>query len=161
KGYRATEAVGQNFSVFFTPDDQAAGLPREILARAAVTGRAEQEGWRIRKDGGRIWASSVVQPGRDSRGRAAGLAECTRDMTERRETQQALYDSERRFRLLVQAVKDCAIYMLDPSGIIINWNSGAERLKGYSATEIVGQHFSKFYTREDRMAGLPARVLEA
>jgi PAS domain S-box-containing protein len=161
KGYRATEAIGQNFSVFFTPDDQAAGLPREILARAARAGRAEQEGWRIRKDGGRLWASSVVQPVQDGRGRTVGFAEITRDMTERREAQQALYDSERRFRLLVQAVKDCAIYMLDPSGIIINWNSGAERLKGYSSAEIVGQHFSKFYTREDRMAGLPARVLEA
>jgi PAS domain S-box-containing protein len=161
KGYRAAEAIGQHFSLFFTPEDQAAGLPREILVSAARTGRAEQEGWRIRKDGGRFWASSVVQPVRDARGRAVGFAKITRDMTERREAHQALYESERRFRLLVQAVKDCAIYMLDPSGIVINWNSGAERLKGYSAAEIVGQHFSKFYTREDRMAGVPARVLEA
>ena len=76
-------------------------------------------------------------------------------MTERRQAQQALYESERRFHLLVEAVKDSAIYMLDPSGVIVNWNSGAERLKGYSAVEIVG------YTRDDRMAGLPARVLEA
>jgi PAS domain S-box-containing protein len=103
----------------------------------------------------------VVRPVRDARGRALGFAKITRDMTEQREAQQALYDSEHRFRLLVQAVKDCAIYMLDPSGVIVNWNSGAERLKGYSAEEIVGQHFSKFYTREDRMAGLPARVLDA
>jgi PAS domain S-box-containing protein len=115
----------------------------------------------VRKDGGRFWASSVVQPVRDARGRAVGFTKITRDMTERREAQHALYESERRFRLLVQAVKDCAIYMLDPSGMIVNWNSGAERLKGYSAAEIVGQHFSKFYTRDDRMAGLPARVLEA
>src|SRR5690242_15191119 len=160
KGYRAAEAIGQNFSLFFTPEDQAAGLPHEILLRAARTGRAEQEGWRIRKDGGRFWASSVMHAVADARGRAVGFAEITPDMTERREAQQALYESERRFRLLVQAVKDCAIYMLDPSGIIVNWNFGAERLKGYSAAEIVGQHFSKFYTREDRMAGLPARVLE-
>src|SRR5262249_45158896 len=117
-------------------------------------------GWCIRKDGGRFWGSSVVQPVRDARGRAIGFANITRDMSERREAQQALYESERRFRLLVQAVKDCAIYMLDPSGVIVNWNSGAERLKGYSAAEIVGQHFSKFYTRDDRMAGLPSRVLE-
>jgi PAS domain S-box-containing protein len=161
KGYRAAEAIGQNFSQFFTPEDQAAGLPHEILVRAARSGRAEQEGWRIRRDGGRFWASSVVQPVRDSRGRAVGFAKITRDMTEQREAQHALYESERRFRLLVQSVKDCAIYMLDPSGIVVNWNSGAERLKGYSADEIVGQHFSKFYTRDDRMAGVPARVLEA
>jgi PAS domain S-box-containing protein len=160
-GYRAAEAIGQHFSLFFTPEDKAADMPGQILIRAGRDGRAEQEGWRIRKDGGRFWASSVVQPVRDARGRAIGFAKITRDMTERRAAQQALYDSERRFRLLVQAVKDCAIYMLDPSGVIVNWNSGAERLKGYAAAEIVGQHFSKFYTREDRMAGLPTRVLEA
>jgi PAS domain S-box-containing protein len=161
KGYRAAEVIGQHFSLFFTAEDKAADLPGQILLRAGRDGRAEQEGWRIRKDGGRFWAASVVQPVRDARGRAIGFAKITRDMTERRAAQQALYDSERRFRLLVQAVKDCAIYMLDPSGVIVNWNSGAERLKGYSAAEIVGQHFSKFYTREDRMAGLPTRVLEA
>src|SRR5690348_1263200 len=161
KGYRAAEVIGQHFSVFFTPEDKAADVPGELLVGAAHTGRAAQEGWRIRKGGGRFWAASVVQPVRDARGRAVGFAEITRDMTEQREAQQALYESERQFRLLVQAVKDCAIYMLDPSGIIVNWNSGAERLKGYSAAEIVGQHFSKFYTRDDRMAGLPARVLEA
>ncbi len=161
KGYRAAEVIGQHFSLFFTPEDRAAGVPGQILARAGRDGQAEQEGWRVRKDGGRFWAASVAQPVRDARGRVMGFAKITRDMTERRQAQQALYESERRFRLLIQAVKDCAIYMLDPSGVIVNWNSGAERLKGYSAAEIVGQHFSKFYTREDRMAGLPARVLEA
>jgi PAS domain S-box-containing protein len=160
-GYPAAEAIGQHFSLLFTPEDKSADVPGQILVRAGRTGRAEQEGWRIRKDGSRFWASAVVQPVHDGRGRAVGFANVTRDTTERREAQQALYDSERRFRLLVQAVKDCAIYMLDPSGIVMNWNAGAERLKGYSAAEIVGQHFSKFYTRDDRMAGLPARVLEA
>jgi PAS domain S-box-containing protein len=161
KGYRASEVLGRHFSLFFTPEDNAADVPGQILVRAGRDGRAEQEGWRVRKDGGRFWASSVVQPVRDARGRGLGFAKITRDLTEQREAQRSLYDSERRFRLLVQAVKDCAIYMLDPSGVIVNWNSGAERLKGYSAEEIVGQHFSKFYTREDRMAGLPARVLDA
>jgi PAS domain S-box-containing protein len=160
KGYRAAEVIGQHFSLFFTPEDKAADVPGQILARAGRSGRAEQEGWRVRKDGGRFWASSVVQPVRDARGRDVGFAKITRDMTEQRGAQHALYESERKFRLLVQAVKDCAIYMLDPSGVIVNWNSGAERLKGYTAAEIVGQHFSRFYTRDDRMAGLPTRVLE-
>jgi PAS domain S-box-containing protein len=71
---------------------------------------------------------------------------------------EALTD-ERRFRMLVDAVIDYAIYMLDPSGQVVSWNSGAERFKGYTAAEIIGRHFSLFYTPEDRVAGLPARAL--
>ncbi len=159
--YRAGEIIGQHHSLFFTPEDKAVDLPGQLLARARLTGRAEYEGWRLRKDGTRFWASSVLQPVRAPNGRAIGFASVTRDITERRQAQEALYDSERRFRLLVQAVKDHAIYMLDPSGIIVNWNAGAQRLKGYTADEIVGQHFSRFYTSEDRAVGLPARVLAA
>jgi PAS domain S-box-containing protein len=159
KGYRANEIIGQNFSRFFTAEDNAIELPRQILTRARRAGRAEHEGWSVRKDGSRFWAAVVIWPVRVSDGRAVGFAKITRDITERRQAQQTLYESERRFRLLVEAVKDYAIYMLDPSGVIINWNAGAERMKGYSAEEIVGQHFSLFYTREDRAAGAPARAL--
>jgi PAS domain S-box-containing protein len=140
-GYPAREAIGQHFSLFFISEDKAADAPSQILARASLAGRAEEEGWLLRKDSGRFWAASVIQPVRDVRGRAVGFANISRDMTERRAAQQALYESERKFRLLVQAVKDCAIYMLDPSGIVVNWNSGAERLKGYSAAEIIGSIF--------------------
>jgi PAS domain S-box-containing protein len=65
-----------------------------------------------------------------------------------------------RYRLLIEAVTDCAIYMLDSNGIVTSWNPGAQRFKGYSAKEIIGQHFSRFYTEEDRASGLPARALE-
>src|SRR6478609_4231574 len=65
-----------------------------------------------------------------------------------------------RYRLLIQAVTDYAIYMLDPTGIVTSWNPGAERFKGYAPHEIIGQHFSRFYTDEDRATGLPARALE-
>jgi PAS domain S-box-containing protein len=159
--YRANDVIGQHFSLFFRPEDRTADLPGQLLTRARLTGRAEQEGWRVRKDGTRFWVSTLVQPVRAQDGRAIGFAVVTRDITERRQAQQALYDSERRFRMLVQAVKDYAIYMLDPSGMIVSWNAGAERLKGYTADEIVGQHFSKFYTSEERAIGLPSRVLQA
>jgi PAS domain S-box-containing protein len=88
-----------------------------------------------------------------------GYAKITRDVSERRAADQALYESEQRFRLLVQGVHDYAIYMLDPDGNVTNWNAGAEAIKGYSADEIVGRHFSLFYTPEDREAGAPARAL--
>src|SRR5512141_1230272 len=65
-----------------------------------------------------------------------------------------------RYRLLIEAVTDYAIYMLDPSGVVTSWNPGAQRFKGYTADEIVGQHFSRFYSEEDRKSGLPARALE-
>ena len=127
KGYRAGEIIGQHFSRFFTAEDNAIELSRQILTQARRAGRAEHEGWSVRKDGSRFWAAVVIWPVRISDGRAVGFAKITRDITERRQAQQALYESERRFRLLVEAVKDYAIYMLDPSGVIINWNAGAER----------------------------------
>ncbi len=160
KGYRPAEIIGQHFSRFFTADDQADGLPDNILRRARDTGRHEAEGWRVRKDGSRFWANAIVQPVRDQNGAMIGFAKITRDITERAAAQTAIQESERRFRMLVEGVTDYAIYMLDPSGNITNWNTGAERLKGYSAAEIVGQHFSKFYTKDDRVTGLPGRVLE-
>jgi PAS domain S-box-containing protein len=71
----------------------------------------------------------------------------------------ALYQSEQQFQQLVMGITDCAIYMMDPNGFIVSWNAGAERIKGYAATEIVGKHFSTFYTQEDRESGLPQRAL--
>ena len=160
KGYRADEIIGQPFSRFFTAEDQAKGLPATILATARTTGRFETEGWRVRKDGSRFWSNAIVQPVQDEQGRPVGFAKITRDITERRAAHQALLESERRFRLLIEGVVDYALYMLDPSGVVASWNQGAQRMKGYAAGEIVGQHFSRFYTHEDRAAGLPARVLE-
>jgi PAS domain S-box-containing protein len=161
KGYRAEEIIGQHFSRFFTAEDRAQGLPEKVLYTARVTGRHEAEGWRLRRDGTRFWANSILQAVHDETGVLIGLAKITRDITERLAAQNALIESERRFRMLVEGVIDYAIYMLDPSGVITNWNGGAERLKGYTGDEIVGQHFSRFYTKEDRAAGVPARVLEA
>jgi PAS domain S-box-containing protein len=160
KGYEAQDIIGSHFSRFFTDEDKAAGLPERILRVAAEEGRFESEGWRVRKDGSRFWAQVVVDPIRDSDGALIGFAKVTRDITERREADRALYESEQRFRMLVQGVTDYAIYMLDPEGRVTNWNPGAQAIKGYKAEEIVGQHFSRFYTEEDRKGGEPARALE-
>jgi PAS domain S-box-containing protein len=159
-GYRAIEIVGQHFSRLFIPEDRASRRPEQMLTVAKATGLYEAEGWCLRKDGRRFWANVIVQPIREESGALIGFAKITRDITERVAAQAALLDSERRFHMLVDAVTDYAIYMLDPSGLVNNWNTGAERLKGYTADEIIGQHFSRFYTKEDRASGLPGRVLD-
>jgi PAS domain S-box-containing protein len=159
KGYLAPEILGEHFSRFYTPEDRASNLPARALATALAEGKYESEGWRMRQDGTRFWASVVIDPIYDEHGTLLGYAKITRDVTEKRKAEQALRASEERFRLLVQGVTDYAIYMLSPEGEVTNWNVGAERIKGYQADEIVGQHFSRFYTEEDRAGGRPARAL--
>jgi PAS domain S-box-containing protein len=159
KGYEASEILGENFARFYEPADRAAGLPAHALATAAREGKFEAEGWRVRKDGSRFWAHVVIDAIRDKSGGLLGFAEITRDLTERRQVEEELRRSEERFRLLVEGVSDYAIYMLDPTGVVSNWNTGAQRIKGYRADEIVGQHFSRFYGEEDRARGEPARGL--
>jgi PAS domain S-box-containing protein len=160
KGYTADEIIGQHFSRFYSEQDQKSGLPARALETAAREGKFEAEGWRIRKDGTRFWAYVVIDPIRNKSGEIVGFAKITRDLTERREAEQALKQSEQQFRLLVQGVSDYAIYMLDPEGRVTNWNLGAQRIKGYLPHEIIGQHFSRFYTEADRQAGEPQRALE-
>ncbi|HET6607386.1 MAG TPA: PAS domain S-box protein [Rhodopila sp.] len=159
KGYAAEEIIGEHFSRFYTEEDRAAGLPQMALRSAVETGRFPAEGWRVRKDGSHFWAMVVIDPVIHD-GKLVGFAKVTRDMTEQRAAQLAALESERRFRLLVQGVTDYAIYMLDPQGIVTNWNAGAMRIKGYAEAEIVGRHFSSFYTPEDTATGLPFRALE-
>jgi PAS domain S-box-containing protein len=160
KGYAPQEVIGRHFSMFYTPEDRDAGLPQRLLAQAARDGKVETEGWRLRRDGSRFWGMIVIDAIRDEEGRLIGFAKVTRDMTERLVAAEALRQSEERFRLLVQGVTDYAIYMLDPEGKITNWNVGGERIKGYAPEEVVGRHFSMFYTEEDLRAGLPQRALE-
>jgi PAS domain S-box-containing protein len=159
KGYSRAEILGQHFSRFYTPEERAAGTPRRALETAAREGRFAAEGWRVRKDGSRFWASVVVDPIKDSRGRLVGFAKVTRDFTERQEVQSSLLESERRYRRLVESVVDYAIFQLDSDGRIATWNAGAQRIKGYTADEAIGRHFSTFYTEEDRGAGVPAQAL--
>src|SRR6266566_3059285 len=89
KGYRAQEIVGQHFSRFYPPEAVAEGKPARLLAIAARDGRVEDEGWRVRKDGARFWAEVIITARRDSEGAVIGFAKVTRDLTARKETQDA------------------------------------------------------------------------
>jgi PAS domain S-box-containing protein len=160
KGFQTEEIVGKHFSTFYTDEDREAGTPQRVLETARREGKYEGEGWRVRKDGSRFWASIVVDRINGEDGELVGFAKITRDMTEQRKANQALLEAERRFRILVQGVTDYAIYMLDPDGRVTNWNVGAEHIKGYTPSEIIGEHFSRFYTPEDLDAGVPKRALE-
>lgn len=160
KGYEAGEIIGQHFSRFYSEDDRNTGLPERALETCRRTGKFESEGWRVRKDGTQFWAFVVIDPIRTPTGEVIGYAKITRDLTDRRKAEQLLKKSEEQFRLLVQGVTDYAIYMLDAEGHVTNWNPGAQRIKGYVPHEIIGQHFSRFYTEEDRTAGAPQRALE-
>jgi PAS domain S-box-containing protein len=160
KGYEPADIIGQHFSKFYTDEDRESGLPKRALEIAAHEGKFEGEGWRVRKDGSRFWAHVVIDPIKSEQGSLIGFAKITRDLTERRATEASLRRSEEQFRLLVQGVTDYAIYMLDPEGYVTSWNAGAKRIKGYEAAEIIGRHFSTFYTDGDREAGMPEAALE-
>ena len=159
KGYEEAEILGQHFSRFYTEEDRRAGMPQRALNTAITEGRFEGEGWRVRKDGTHFWCHVVIDPIIDPSGTLLGFAKITRDLTDRKMAEETLKQSEQQFRLLVQSVTDYAIYMLAPDGRLTNWNLGAQRIKGYLPEEVIGQHFSMFYTPEDREAGEPQRTL--
>jgi PAS domain S-box-containing protein len=161
KGYEPGEIVGQSFTRFYTAEDRERGVPQRALKTAAAEGRYETEGWRVRKDGSRFWALVVIDAVYGDGGEIIGFAKVTRDLTERQIAQQSLLESERRYRRLIESVVDYAIFQLDPQGIVTSWNPGAQRIKGYNADEIIGRHFSTFYTEEDRAAGVPEQALQA
>jgi PAS domain S-box-containing protein len=160
KGYEEAEILGQHFSRFYTEEDRRAGLPQRALDTAIREGRFEGEGWRVRKDGTHFWCHVVIDPILDPSGKLLGFAKITRDLTDRKMAEEVLKQSEQQFRLLVQSVTDYAIYMLAPDGRVTNWNPGAQRIKGYLPEEVIGKHFSMFYTPEDREAGEPQRTLD-
>lgn len=152
-GWSAAEMVGQSHGRLFSDDDQAAGFPEETLDHVRRYGRHEAPAWRVRKSGELFLCQMVIQAGRDAEGEVIGYAIVVRQIRE------VFSSSERTLRTLIEGVVDYALFMLDPNGIVSSWNRGAERLKGYKAGEIIGRHFSRFYSDADRAAGLPQRAL--
>jgi diguanylate cyclase (GGDEF)-like protein/PAS domain S-box-containing protein len=137
KGYRRKDIIGEHFSRFYLPEDVAIGKPDAQLEAARRKGRIEAEGWRVRKDGTRFWANDVITAVRDAEGQLLGFGKVTRELTERHKAEQALRESETRFRGLLEAAPD-AIVIVDQSGIITLVNGQTETLLGYPREQLVG-----------------------
>jgi PAS domain S-box-containing protein len=173
KQYTESEAVGRHFSMFYLPDDVAANLPGKLMQQAVDHGRAVHEGWRRRKDGTRFWGSITLTALHDDNNVVTGFSKVTRDLTERKAAEdqlkafteelqhrnEALRKSEERYHKMISEVQDYAIILLNENGDIENWNIGAEKIKGYTAAEIVGKNFEVFYTAADRERRLPRQLL--
>ncbi|ACC70281.1 PAS/PAC sensor signal transduction histidine kinase [Paraburkholderia phymatum STM815] len=159
-GYGAGEILGKPLSVLYPTVSAGVPVHSDILVRAATTGRAYDEGWHARKDGIRFWASVLVIAQQREQGDLAGFAAVTHDLSQRQLIEAKLRRSEQRLQAMIDSVEDYAIFMLSPTGEVTSWNTGAQRIEGYCAGEIIGRHFSVFYPPEARTAGLPERMLE-
>ena len=155
KGYKASEIIGKHFSVFYSNEAQALHHAEHELEIAKRDGRYEETGWRVRKDGSQFWANVTLTPIYNENS-LIGYAKVTRDLSERKASEQR----EAIFRLLVSGVSDYAIFMLNPDGTVMTWNEGAQRIKGYKSDEIIGKHFSIFYTKEAQKRKHPQKELE-
>lgn len=156
-GWTREEALGNvTHSFLQTQFPVSLSAVNEELAH---TGFWEGELLHITKEGRRIVVLSRQVLRRDESGKPSAILEINRDITARKQAQEDLQRSEERFRLLVDSAKDYAIFMLDPGGNIATWNTGAQRMKGYSGDEIIGQHFSRFYSQEDLDRGKPDHEL--
>ena len=158
-GYAPGELRGLAVESLFAPEPRQPSITA-CLRSAGRRGRRESRGWFTRKDGSRYGVNLTAERIRGPAGEPDRFAVRISDGAADQSGIDALAASERQFRMLVQGVSDYAIYMLDPEGRITNWNLGGQRIKGYQAEEVIGRHFSMFYTPEDRAAGIPAQALE-
>ncbi len=163
-GWSETEAVGRPIGEVFHIINEETRAPAilpiaRVLAEGVVVGLANHTAL-ISRDGSEHPIADSGAPILNADGKTIGAVLVFRDVSEERRAGEALKQSEERLRLMISSVRDYALYMLDPMGRVASWNPGAELIKGYRADEIVGQHFSRFFTPEDVASGRPARELE-
>ena len=155
KGYTSEEIIGQHFSIFYTPEDRAADVPARVLKSVRRDGRYEAESWRVRKGGQRFWANVVIDAVRDDRGEIVGYAKVTRDFTERRKAEQALIESERLARGIINTALD-AFVQWDQGGLVREWNTQAEAIFGWTREEAIGKPIADLLLPPDGRATFQA-----
>src|SRR5690349_16798009 len=169
KGYKPSEIIGKSFKVFYRQEDLDQKLPDRLLKQAAEEGRATHEGWRVKKDGSLFWSNVTLTALHNEKNEVTGFLKITKDLTEQKiandklqqyteelsKRNEQLIRSEERYHQMIDEVEDYAIILLDTNGHILHWNKGAQRIKGYTAAEAIGQSFTIFYAEEDKMKGLP------
>ncbi len=158
-GWASDEVVGRPLAVVYSPEEVRAGRPGCELEQAAAEGRAVEEGARVRPDGTRWFARVETVPIRDGEGRLVGYTSIVRDVTERRRLEDALRESEARFRALAEEAREYAVFLVDPEGRVAAWNATAERLVGWHGEEILGRPLDVLHPDEDVRAGRPRREL--
>ncbi|HYG19102.1 MAG TPA: PAS domain S-box protein, partial [Ohtaekwangia sp.] len=174
-GYTAAEAVGKHCRIFFPKEDKDAELPEALLRVARESGKTNHEGWQLKKDGSRFWAGvSITALHLSGSGEIIGFLKIARDLTnmkvsednysnyveQLKQRNEELQKSEQRYHSMIAEVRDYAIILLDKDGKVLDWNKGAETLKGYKAHEIVGKSFRLFYPRESKDLHLPEQLLQ-
>ena len=148
-GFDADDIVGRSVKMLYVPED--ADRPAREMAAALANGRSEDENWHVRKDGSRFWSDEVMTPIRAADGTLRGFTKISRDLTERRRAADRLRQSEERLRLVMESVQDYAILTLDTDGVVDSWNTGAERIFGVPASEMIGRRADiVIFTPEDR-----------
>ncbi|UYQ93333.1 PAS domain S-box protein [Chitinophaga horti] len=158
-GYTANEITGWNYSILYTPESRFEQQHTQLLTQAQQSGEGSYEGWIVIKHGIPVWAHLYVTPIYEEE-QLTGYVLIARDLSEKKEALERIRRAEDLQYSLTAEVDDYAILHLDPQGYIVNWNIGAERIKGYKADEIVGQHFSKFYTPEAQHINKPGELLQ-
>lgn len=173
KGYTEDEVRGKHFNIFYTEEDKAAGLPEKMMQTAKEKGHAQTEGWRLDKYQDKFWSKVIITAVYDNNGEVIGFVKITRDLSERMAAEKTIeaYEHDlheltkksQRLRSMyytfISEIKDYAIITLDENGTIMDWNKGAEKIKGYTYEEIIGRHFSIFYPEEDKKRTLPDLLL--
>jgi PAS domain S-box-containing protein len=162
-GLTATEALGQNISIFFLDEAVARGEPAKLLEEAERTGHCHAAGWRKGARGKTIWAEVDFTPVRDVSGQLTGFTRVLHDLTSQKESEDGLRRLNaqlEQYRLIVENVEDYAIYTLDAQGRITSWGPGAQKTLGYTPEQVLGRHYSIFSTPEDLAVGVAQKQLD-